>query len=95
MVLNGLISIVELLVSFVLLNGLTEGIGDLSCGASQRDVLFVAICAFGMLTPLLIRGGRLCLLKSLEHLHVLLVDLLDLLLPCGKVECPRSPRHRN
>lgn len=64
-------------------------------GGCHRDVLPIVLLAFGVLTPLLVRCGRLRLLQRLEHLQVLLIDLLNLLLARAEVQGARGARHRH
>ena len=64
------------------------------CGR-QRDVFLVVLLALMMLSPVLVGGRWLGLLKRFEHLQVLLIDLLDLFFACAEVKGSRSARHWN
>ena len=59
----------------------------------MRNVLLVGLLLLRVHAPLLKGSCRLRLLQSLQHLHVLKVDLLNLLLASGEVEGARRAGH--
>ena len=61
----------------------------------HRDVFLVVLLALGVLSPVVVGGRRLGLLKRFEHLQVLLVDLLDLFLACAEIKSSGGTWHRN
>ena len=70
-----------------------HGTGRISAVVRQRDVLLVVALPLRVHSPVLERCSRLRLLQGLQHLQVLLVDLLDVLLPLGEIERAWCPWH--
>ena len=59
----------------------------------HRNVFLIVLLALGMLSPMLITGSWLSRLKRLQHLHIFLIDLLDLLLTRAEIESAWGARH--